>query len=216
LENGTVTVTTGGATSTPAEAGDVTMNETPIEEIPTYDHEETIGNDDTINEEEKQNGMETPNQSQGVINAEGQNVVFATPNQSFTQSNNMPIMVMGGGQQVMVNGSQVASPMRVVSAQATGDSSGGHTISMNGQSAMISAQQGQAQPQQMLIPTSNGTQMIVNGTIANGGVQPFVMQQVMQIQDPTTGAIQTVITQPPQQPQFTMVQTVDPNNSNGR
>lgn len=210
-------VTTGGATSTPAEvqAGDVTMNETPIEEIPTYDHEETIGNDDTIDEEEKQNGMETPNQSQGVINAEGQNVVFATPNQSFTQSNNMPIMVMGGGQQVMVNGSQVASPMRVVSAQATGDSSGGHTISMNGQSAMISAQQGQAQPQQMLIPTSNGTQMIVNGTIANGGVQPFVMQQVMQIQDPTTGAIQTVITQPPQQPQFTMVQTVDPNNSNG-
>lgn len=210
-------VTTGGATSTPAEvqAGDVTMNETPIEEIPTYDHEETIGNDDTIDEEEKQNGMETPNQSQGVINAEGQNFVFATPNQSFTQSNNMPIMVMGGGQQVMVNGSQVASPMRVVSAQATGDSSGGHTISMNGQSAMISAQQGQAQPQQMLIPTSNGTQMIVNGTIANGGVQPFVMQQVMQIQDPTTGAIQTVITQPPQQPQFTMVQTVDPNNSNG-
>ena len=84
----------------------------------------------------------------------------------------------------------------------------------------------------MLIPTSGGTQMIVNGTIANGGVQPFVMQQVMQIQDPTTGAIQTgrqkllrnlplrnsflVITQPPQQPQFTMVQTVDPNNSNGR
>merc|ERR1712168_1393243 len=67
----------------------------------------------------------------------------------------------------------------------------------------------------MLIPTSGGTQMIVNGTIANGGVQPFVMQQVMQIQDPTTGAIQTVITQPPQQPQFTMVQTVDPNNSNG-
>jgi len=78
------------------------MNETPIEEIPTYDHEETIGNDDTIDEEEKQNGMETPNQSQGVINAEGnngvvvsgsqglmttsgQNVVFATPNQSFTQ-----------------------------------------------------------------------------------------------------------------------------------
>ena len=43
----------------------------------------------------------------------------------------------------------------------------------------------------MLIPTSGGTQMIVNGTIANGGVQPFVMQQVMQIQDPTTGAIQT-------------------------
>jgi len=238
------------------------MNETPIEEIPTYDHEETIGNDDTIDEEEKQNGMETPNQSQGVINAEGngvvvsgsqglmttsgQNVVFATPNQSFTQSNNVPIMVMGGGQQVMVNGSQVASPMRVVSAQATGDSSGGQTISMNGQSAMVS-QQGQgmvlanqspsngqqkvvqiimptqataqraviAQPQQMLIPTSGGTQMIVNGTIANGGVQPFVMQQVMQIQDPTTGAIQTVITQPPQQPQFTMVQTVDPNNSNG-
>jgi len=33
------------------------MNETPIEEIPTYDHEETIGNDDTIDEEEKQNGM---------------------------------------------------------------------------------------------------------------------------------------------------------------
>ena len=33
--------------------------------------------------------------------------------------------------------------------------------------------------------------MIVNGTIANGGVQPFVMQQVMQIQDPQTGAIQT-------------------------
>jgi len=242
-------VTTGGATSTPAEvqAGDVTMNETPIEEIPTYDHEETIGNDDTIDEEEKQNGMETPNQSQGVINAEGQNVVFATPNQSFTQSNNVPIMVMGGGQQVMVNGSQVASPMRVVSAQAAGDTSGGQTISMNGQSAMVSAQQGQgmvlanqspsngqqkvvqiimptqataqraviAQPQQMLIPTSGGTQMIVNGTIANGGVQPFVMQQVMQIQDPTTGAIQTVITQPPQQPQFTMVQTVDPNNSNG-
>merc|ERR1719210_2290119 len=86
---------------------------------------------------------------------------------------------------------------------------------MNGQSAMVSAQQGQAQPQQMLIPTSGGTQMIVNGTIANGGVQPFVMQQVMQIQDPTTGAIQTVITQPPQQPQFTVVQTVDPNNSNG-
>ena len=30
----------------------MTMNETPIEEIPTYDHEETIGNDDTIDEEE--------------------------------------------------------------------------------------------------------------------------------------------------------------------
>jgi hypothetical protein len=129
--------------------------------------------------------------SQGLMTTSGQNVVFATPNQSFTQSNNVPIMVMGGGQQVMVNGNQVASPMRVVSAQTAGDSSGGQTISMNGQSAMVSAQQGQAQPQQMLIPTSGGTQMIVNGTIANGGVQPFVMQQVMQIQDPTTGAIQT-------------------------
>merc|ERR1711953_189256 len=170
-------VTTGGATSTPAEAGDVTMNETPIEEIPTYDHEETIGNDDTIDEEEKQNGMETPNQSQGVINAEGnngvvvsgsqglmttsgQNVVFATPNQSFTQSNNVPIMVMGGGQQVMVNGNQVASPMRVVSAQTAGDSSGGQTISMNGQSAMVSAQQGQGMVLANQSP-SNGQQKVV-------------------------------------------------------
>jgi hypothetical protein len=66
----------------------------------------------------------------------------------------------------------------------------------------------------MIIPTSGGTQMIVNGTIANGGVQPFVMQQVMQIQDPQTGAIQTVITQPPQPQQFTMVQAVDPNSNN--
>ena len=48
-----------------------------------------------------------------------------------------------------------------------------------------------AQPQQMIIPTSGGTQMIVNGTIANGAVQPFVMQQMLQIQDPQTGAIQT-------------------------
>merc|ERR550519_3138209 len=136
------------------------MNETPIEEIPTYDHEETIGNDDTIDEEEKQNGMETPNQSQGVINAEGRNVVFATPNQSFTQSNNVPIMVMGGGQQVMVNGNQVASPMRVVSAQTAGDSSGGQTISMNGQSAMVSAQQGQGMVLANQSP-SNGQQKVV-------------------------------------------------------
>ena len=45
-----------------------------------------------------------------------------------------------------------------------------------------------AQPQQIVIPTSGGgAQMIVNG----GAVQPFVMQQVMQIQDPQTGQIQT-------------------------
>ena len=48
-----------------------------------------------------------------------------------------------------------------------------------------------AQPQQIVIPTSGGgTQMIVNGAL-NGAVQPFVMQQVMQIQDPNTGQIQT-------------------------
>ena len=50
-----------------------------------------------------------------------------------------------------------------------------------------------AQPQQIVIPTSGGgTQMIVNGAL-NGAVQPFVMQQVMQIQDPNTGQIQTGI-----------------------
>ena len=51
-----------------------------------------------------------------------------------------------------------------------------------------------AQPQQIVIPTSGGgTQMIVNGAL-NGAVQPFVMQQVMQIQDPNTGQIQTGMT----------------------
>ena len=35
--------------------------------------------------------------------------------------------------------------------------------------------------------------MIVNGAL-NGAVQPFVMQQVMQIQDPNTGQIQTGMT----------------------
>ena len=68
-------------------------------------------------------------------------------------------MVMGGGQQVMVNGSQVASPMRVVSTQATGDSSGGQTISMNGQSAMVS-QQGQGMVLANQSP-SNGQQKVV-------------------------------------------------------
>ena len=69
-------------------------------------------------------------------------------------------MVMGGGQQVMVNGSQVASPMRVVSAQTAGDSSGGQTISMNGQSAMVSAQQGQGMVLANQSP-SNGQQKVV-------------------------------------------------------
>jgi len=71
-----------------------------------------------------------------------------------------------------------------------------------------------AQPQQIVIPTSGGgTQMIVNGAL-NGAtaVQPFVMQQVMQIQDPNTGQIQTVIAQQPQQ-QY-MIQTVTDPNTN--
>ena len=88
-----------------------------------------------------------------------------------------------------------------------------------------------AQPQQIVIPTSGGgTQMIVNGAL-NGvtAVQPFVMQQVMQIQDPNTGQIQTgskllsywkiipffsVIAQQPQQ-QY-MIQTVTDPNTNTR
>ena len=89
-----------------------------------------------------------------------------------------------------------------------------------------------AQPQQIVIPTSGGgAQMIVNG----GAVQPFVMQQVMQIQDPQTGQIQTgilpflfrtrgqsflylisflVIAHQPQQ-QY-MIQTVTDPNTNSR
>jgi hypothetical protein len=239
-------------------------NDTTIEEIDTFGHEETVVTEETVTEEDSndktnfrepttpQNEDSQPTQSTPSVGSQpvmmttagGQQVILA--NNSFGStgnSNQMPVMVVNGNQMQQVIGN-VASPMRVVSAGSGSNDAGTVTV-MNTQSPSSSNQsnqgivmtngQGQkvvqlvmaqsgtpttptrvvaAQPQQMIIPTSGGTQMIVNGTIANGGVQPFVMQQVMQIQDPQTGAIQTVITQPPQPQQFTMVQAVDPNSNN--
>merc|ERR1711971_336071 len=128
----------------------------------------------------------------------------------------------------MTNGANVASPVRIVTEQTSNQAhqqnqqqqgmilttAGNGTQTVQGQKVvqLIMAQPTSgnnrviAQPQQIVIPTSGGgTQMIVNGAL-NGAVQPFVMQQVMQIQDPNTGQIQTVIAQQPQQ-QY-MIQTV--------
>jgi hypothetical protein len=221
----------------PAESGDAAMggNDTTIEEIDTFGHEETVVTEETVTEEDSndktnfrepttpQNEDSQPTQSTPSVGSQpvmmttagGQQVILA--NNSFGStgnSNQMPVMVVNGNQMQQVIGN-VASPMRVVSAGSGSNDAGTVTV-MNTQSPSSSNQSNQAQPQQMIIPTSGGTQMIVNGTIANGGVQPFVMQQVMQIQDPQTGAIQTVITQPPQPQQFTMVQAVDPNSNNAR
>merc|ERR1711953_542985 len=260
-------VTTGNSsqTSTENQSGDAAMggNDTTIEEIDTFGHEETVVTEETVTEEdsndknnfrepttpqneESQQGQNTPStgtQPVMMTTAGGQQVVFASANNSFgtTGNNNqMPVMVVNGNQMMQVGGN-VTSPMRVVTA-GSGSNDGGTVTVMNTQSPGSNSQtnqgivingQGQkvvqlvmaqpgtpttptrvvAQPQQIMIPTSGGTQMIVNGTIANGGVQPFVMQQVMQIQVPQTGAIQTVITQPPQPQQFTMVQAVDPNSN---
>jgi len=206
-----------------------------IEEIQTsFDHEETIenvGNEETIGDEDlndknsfrepdtpqqndtgSQDGTQvvTTNSNQPVMmTANGQNVVFA--NNSFAQNNNIPIMVMGGNQMVqMTNGANVASPVRIVTEQ-TSNQAHQQTQQQQQQQQQQQSQQ-QAQPQQIVIPTSGGgTQMIVNGAL-NGAVQPFVMQQVMQIQDPNTGQIQTVIAQQPQQ-QY-MIQTVTDPNTN--
>jgi len=208
-----------------------------IEEIQTsFDHEETIenvGNEETIGDEDlndknsfrepdtpqqndtgSQDGTQvvTTNSNQPVMmTANGQNVVFA--NNSFAQNNNIPIMVMGGNQMVqMTNGANVASPVRIVTEQTSNQAHQQNQQQQQQQQQQQSQQQQQAQPQQIVIPTSGGgTQMIVNGAL-NGAVQPFVMQQVMQIQDPNTGQIQTVIAQQPQQ-QY-MIQTVTDPNTN--
>ena len=49
-----------------------------------------------------------------------------------------------------------------------------------------------------------------------GGQIVMQIPQVMQIQDPQTGAISNIVTQSPQQQMVTMVQPVDANQLNQR
>lgn len=60
--------------------------------------------------------------------------------------------------------------------------------------------------------------MILTSPMSALGGQFILAPQMMQIQDPQTGAISQVITQSPQQqmPQFAMVQQVDANQLNQR
>merc|ERR1711953_9522 len=181
-------VTTGNSSQTSTESGDAAMggNDTTIEEIDTFGHEETVVTEETVTEEdsndknnfrepttpqneESQQGQNTPStgtQPVMMTTAGGQQVVFASANNSFgtTGNNNqMPVMVVNGNQMMQVGGN-VTSPMRVVTA-GSGSNDGGTVTVMNTQSPGSNSQTNQAQPQQIMIPTSGGTQMIVNGTI---------------------------------------------------
>lgn len=124
-------------------------------------------------------------------------IATATTSMQSMMQQQMPMLVLSGTQMAQ----QIASPTRLVMAQQD----------------MFNGQNGQAN--NILVPSSNAsTPMILTSPMSALGGQFILAPQMMQIQDPQTGAISQVITQSPQQqmPQFAMVQQVDANQLNQR
>jgi hypothetical protein len=131
-----------------------------------------------------------------VVAASTSTAAATTTSVNMVPTQQMPMLVLSGTQMAQ----QIASPTRLVMAQTD----------------MFNGQNGQAN--NILVPSSNSTTpMILTSPMSTLGGQ-IVMQipQVMQIQDPQTGAISNIVTQSPQQQMVTMVQPVDANQLNQR
>jgi hypothetical protein len=158
-------------------------NDTTIEEIDTFGHEETVVTEETVTEEDSndktnfrepttpQNEDSQPTQSTPSVGSQpvmmttagGQQVILA--NNSFGStgnSNQMPVMVVNGNQMQQVIGN-VASPMRVVSAGSGSNDAGTVTV-MNTQSPSSSNQSNQG-----IVMTNGQGQKVVQLVMAQSG-----------------------------------------------